>query len=531
MKRTTKIVLMVFGIVVLLMAAIYLGIGVYFSERFFPGSVVNGFDVSGKNVEEVEIMIANDVQDYTLTVVEKDDKTETLHGADMLFEYVSDGAAQDLKNTQNSFLWLKAYFQPQEYTMSTPTTYDKERLKEAMKALEAFDETKIVEPQDAYIEESDEGYKMVPEVEGNRLKEDQVFELLCQAVDSGASEVNLVENDCYKKPGKTTKNKKLNKKLTVLQKYWDLKVTYVIGDKEEVLEYSVFRDWMTLSAKNEASFSWNHIADWIAALADKYDTFGEKQTFETSLGEIVKVKSKTYGWKLDEETEAAWLLETLQTGNSETREPVWLESALARGENNDIGDTYIEIDITNQRMWFYKDGELMVDTPVVTGDSTKKYDTPVGIYCIYNKEEMAILRGADNLTGDDYNTPVDFWIPFNGGVGIHDAKWRGTFGGSQYKGNGSHGCVNTPWDKAKIIFEHTSVGTPVVVYKASVNQGSPAVAISQPVETRIIDENGEEITKEEQERREAEKKKKKQQGDDAQINDEQSSTDDVTTIE
>ena len=503
MKKTTKTALMIWGVIVLLMIAIYLGIGVYFSERFFPGSTVNGIDASGKTVAEVENMIANDVQDYTLTIIEKDDKTEQIYGADMLFEYVSDGAAQELKNTQNSFLWLKAYFKPQEYTMTTPTTYDKERLKKVMKALEAFDEKKVVKPENAYIEETEEGYVMVPEVEGNLLDEDKVYERLCQAVENGETEVDLVESDCYVKPEKTSENKKLKKKLATLQKYWKMTVTYEIGEKEETLNYQVFREWMTVTAKGEASFSWNHIADWIAALADKYDTFGKEQTFHTSLGETVKVKSETYGWKLDEETEADWLLETLKAGKSQRREPVWLEGAFARGEENDIGDTYVEIDITNQRMWFYKDGELMVDTPVVTGDATKEYDTPEGLYCIYDKEEMAILKGADNLTGKNYNTPVDFWLPFNGGIGIHDAKWRPMFGGTIYQGNGSHGCVNTPWDKAKIIFENAPVGTPVVVYKASVNQGAGAVSVSQPVENRVIDENGKEVKKEDQKQSES----------------------------
>ena len=494
-KKRGKTVLMISGILVLILVAVYLGIGLYYSERFFPGSTVNGLDASGKTVEQVENMIANRVQDYTLVIHEKEDAVEQIDGADIRFEYVSDGTVQELKNTQNSFLWVQAYFDPQEYTMTTPTTYDKEKLKEVMKGLDAFDEEKVVKPQDAYIDETSDGYVMVPEVEGNQLDEEKVYDLLCTAVDEGKTEIDLTEQGCYLKPEKTSDNKKLNKKLAALQKYWSLTVTYNIGTAQEVLDYQTFRDWMTVSGKGEVSFDWNHIADWIAQLADKYDTFGKDQTFHTSLGETVTVQSETYGWKLDEETEAAWLEKTLKAGKSEERDPQWLESAFARGEENDIGDTYVEIDITNQRMWFYKDGTLLVDTPVVTGDATKSgYETPVGLYCLYNKEYMAILRGADNLTGKSYNTPVDYWMPFNGGIGIHDAKWRGSFGGAIYQGNGSHGCVNTPWDKAQIIYNNIDIGTPIVVYKSSVNQGTGAVGVSQPAETRVINEKGEEVT-------------------------------------
>ncbi len=94
--------------------------------------------------------------------------------------------------------------------------------------------------------------------------------------------------------------------------------------------------------------------------------------FTTSLGEVVTVNHETYGWKIDEATEVDELLKILESGESTERTPVYLESARAYGaDGNDIGDTYVEIDYTNQRMWFYKDGQLLVDTPVVTGNSSK----------------------------------------------------------------------------------------------------------------------------------------------------------------
>ena len=106
-------------------------------------------------------------------------------------------------------------------------------------------------------------------------------------------------------------------------------VTYEIGDASDVLDYQTFKDWMTVDSSGNVSFDWNHIADWIGQLADKYDTFGTDETFHTSLGETVTVTSMNYGWKMDEETEAAWLDETLKSGESATRQPQWLESAMA----------------------------------------------------------------------------------------------------------------------------------------------------------------------------------------------------------
>jgi len=55
-------------------------------------------------------------------------------------------------------------------------------------------------------------------------------------------------------------------------------------------------------------------------------------------------------------------------------------------------------------------------------------------------------------------------MPFNGGVGLHDASWRSTFGGKIYVTGGSHGCINLPRSAAETIYNNISAGTPVLVY-------------------------------------------------------------------
>ena len=119
--------------------------------------------------------------------------------------------------------------------------------------------------------------------------------------------------------------------------------------------------------------------------------------------------------------------------------------------------TYIEISIAQQHMWFYENGKLLLDTDVVTGNKDSA-DTPTGTYSIESRAQDT------TLTGDGYSSFVSYWMGFYGGYGIHDASWRSSFGGDIYEGNGSHGCVNTPYDNVKIIYEHTDYGTPVYVY-------------------------------------------------------------------
>lgn len=472
MKKTGKIILGIFIIFFLAMIAIYLGVSVYFNERFFTGTVINGIDASTKTVSEVEDMIANDVQDYTLSVKLRGDKEEKISGAKIGFEYVSEGAVQELKDQQNSFMWLYAYFNPEDYTTSAKTTYDDEKLQAALKELDCFNEELVTKPENAYLKETAAGHVIEPEVEGNELDYDRTYEVVNNAVDAGETQVNLEENQCYKEPSVRQDNKNLNKQLATYNKYENMTVTYQIGERQEILDSATICSWMTVGKKGKATFDWNLMADWMSAMSDKYDTFGSSRPFLTSLGETVQVKSETYGWLMDEATEVAELEKILAEGVSTIREPVYLETARARGEN-DIGDTYVEVDYTNQRLWFYKNGELIVDTPVVTGNTAANMASPEGVFCIYNMDHLSLLKG------EDYRTPVEFWMPFSGGVGLHDAAWRSSFGGTLYQGGGSHGCINIPYDNAAKIYSLLEIGDPVVCYSAPTNLGQGATSVAQ----------------------------------------------------
>lgn len=109
-------------------------------------------------------------------------------------------------------------------------------------------------------------------------------------------------------------------------------------------------------------------------------------------------------------------------------------------------------------MYYLEEGEVRLETDVVTGCTNKGMGTPQMVCYIYNKKEDAILRG------EGYRAPVNFWVPVYGGIGIHDATWRSQFGGEIYIRDGSHGCINTPLDKMEELFGMIEVGIPVVIY-------------------------------------------------------------------
>ena len=118
--------------------------------------------------------------------------------------------------------------------------------------------------------------------------------------------------------------------------------------------------------------------------------------------------------------------------------------------------TYIKVSISKQKMWYYKNGKLKKSSSVVTG-MRNEHDTPRGNFRVMGKARKIYL------IGEDYRSFVNYWMPFYGGYGLHDATWRSYFGGDIYKYNGSHGCVNLPYSVAKYLYNHVPVGTLVKI--------------------------------------------------------------------
>ena len=199
------------------------------------------------------------------------------------------------------------------------------------------------------------------------------------------------------------------------------------------------------------------IPEFIAELAKEYDTVGSVRTFQTTGRGIITVEGGIYGNLLDQKAEIAYLTEAFARKADEVHIPAYSQMGVRQGKN-DIGNTYIEIDMEEQMMYYYLDGVLQIETPVVTGNTSRRMGTPAGVNYVYAKQTNRILRG------EGYASHVNFWMPVKGNIGIHDASWRSSYGGTIYQTNGSHGCINTPYDAMSQIYEMVEVGTPVVMY-------------------------------------------------------------------
>ena len=182
------------------------------------------------------------------------------------------------------------------------------------------------------------------------------------------------------------------------------------------------------------------------------------------------------------------LTDELNSGAVTTRQPTYsMTEYAAPDDNNGFGQNYVEADLSRQHVWVYVNGQVAYETDCVSGTMNESYYTPEGAFIILNKEQNATLLG-DKIAGKEnyytYSQPVSYWMPFTyTGCGMHDATWRGSFGGDTYITSGSHGCLNLSLDAAAQIYNLVSVKEPMIVYYSSGYTLAPAPA---PVQTEGV---------------------------------------------
>ena len=450
---------------------VYLGGAAFFSRHFLLGTTVNGINASGKTVKKTENLIANGVDGYEIKIKPREGREEKITGSEINLEPAFQGILQEELEKQNEFFWPFSFFHNSKIEMETMVSFDKENLRKFAEALEVMDKSKMRNPKDAAISEYDEkkGYEIIPETEGTTIDEERFFKSLENAVLNLRESIVLEEEGCYTEPKYTKESQKIVKLAEMMNQYAKASVTYEFGESQEILDGKTISQWILVDKDQKASLSKEKIEGYVASLADKYNTAGKSKSLASSYGSTVTVSGGDYGWKIDQEKEAAALQSHIEKGETVSKEPAYSQRANSRGAN-DYGNTYVEVNLTAQHLYYYKNSVLVLETDFVSGDNAKGWSTPAGAYGLYYKEPDRVLRG------EDYETPVSFWMPFNGGVGFHDANWRSDFGGNYYKRSGSHGCVNLPYSAAKKLYDNIEPGCAVLVYQLAGTESNKAKA-------------------------------------------------------
>lgn len=462
-KRKWKILAV--GITVLLMSVLlaYFGVAYYFRDHFLPNTIIDGEDVGGKTSEEVIAQLNGKIsRAFKVDVQGRDSNVLiSLKAEDVDLEISVQTAVEEILKGQNSFLWVNSLWSsaPVVYEAEYTMEYSPEKMQEALENTGMFSKENIIEPTDAYIGGYVSGaaeYELVEENEGSLLNEKATLDCVLSAIDHREGVVDLVEEECYELPAVRADDENLQMLLTEMNRMVATKVIYDWNGREEILDGEQIHEWISLQ-DGEVILDEEQVRGYVEEKAQEYDTYGKKRKFTTTLGVELTLRSGAYGWKTDCDAETEALIQLIREGAVTDREPEYIHTGYVKG-SNDIGDSYVEIDLTNQHLYLYIKGSIILETDFVSGNVSRGNTTPAGVFGITYKTTNAVLRGRD------YETPVSYWMPFNGNIGMHDASWRREFGGDIYLTNGSHGCVNLPKKMAKKIYDYMEKKFPVVCY-------------------------------------------------------------------
>lgn len=453
-------------------ALVAVGLGIFawkmyeYRNRFFPGTVINQIVCDDLTVEQVEELIRKKVEDYDLKIALRGNKEEIILGEQIDYRYVSDHSVEELLNSQNLFLWFTGYFKEREYTVKENIAFDKEKLQQEIQAFDCMKKEAQEEPKNAKVRFEKDRFVILDEVQGSKIKEEVFQEEAAKAVAGKQKFLDAEKADIYEKPELTKESKKLKKERDQLNELVKVCITYELPNGEKVLDGNTLRKWLVKDKegnykKDEEKFE-KKLNQFVSELAEEVDTVGKPRPFHTTSGLDVEVTGGSYGWKINQKKERETLKEDIKRQENVSRKPKY-SSEEKYTKNHGLGTTYIEVNLTEQHLYYYQKGKVVLDSPFVSGTMIRSRFTPPGVYFLSYKQRNRVLRGEKKPDGTyTYESPVSYWMPFNGGIGLHDATWRYRFGKDYYRYGGSHGCINLPLEKAGQIYRMIDKDTPIV---------------------------------------------------------------------
>ncbi|WP_071130846.1 L,D-transpeptidase family protein [Enterococcus timonensis] len=458
-KKKKKTLLFTLLIALGLIVAAY-GYGVFhYQNRFLPNTSVKSQEIGNEEIATANEQIKKSIPTELFTFTENGQTFKTVTLADLGKTPDFTSELNKLMKKQNAWSFPLAFFQNHSTSVGDLTATDEE--------LAAYVETVTPEftalnegrtdTTDATLVFADGTFTIQPEVQGTKIDTTKILTDFTTSIKDGQTTLEMA--DYTTKPTVTKDDTTLQTQLASAEKIAGISANYTINENSFTIPTETIQSWLTFS-DGAVNLDQEKVKSYLQNIATQYNTSSVPYTFNSTKRGQVSVPAGSYGWSIQVETETQALTEAILTGEDFTRTPVVKGSGSATGAR--VGNTYIEVDMQNQHMWFYKDGALVLETDVVTGKPTSA--TPAGLFYIWNKESPSVLRGA-NGDGTNYETPVNYWMPIDWtGVGIHDSSWQPTYGGDWYLAHGSHGCINTPPDVMKKLYEAVSSDTPVLVF-------------------------------------------------------------------
>ncbi|MGL4849630.1 MAG: L,D-transpeptidase family protein [Clostridium sp.] len=455
-KKSKKKLYIGMGIVGTLVLGGYLGGSFYYNDKFLARVEINNISVEANTVSEAKEKLNNSVENYELIIREKG-KVEKIKGTDINLQFDGEEELKKMMENQNPLFWISGYLNPIDKVLDNAVTYDEQNLNKKIDGLQILKKENRVKAKDASFKYNGEGFEIIDEVKGNEIDKEKLVKEIKNAIKNGQEELDIEKLDIYKSPKYTKDSKEVKEAKEELDKMMNVQISYTYGGKTLELDKKTLGDAISVDKNMKPMVKEDVILEYTKSLENTFETAGRNRKFKNSYGNEITIGGGNFGYIVDRKETQKEILNGIKNIKNINKEPIFKQTGNV-GSGNDIGNSYVEISLDNQHIWYYKNGKLLTEGKIVTGNLSRGWGTPAGVYKLTYKQLDAVLRG------EDYATPVKFWMPFNGGIGLHDATWRGEFGGSIYRTNGSHGCVNLPYNVAQTIYNNIDGSMPIILY-------------------------------------------------------------------
>lgn len=443
----------------LFILTIYIGGIIYFNNFFLPNTYTGPVNISQMTLAKAKDKVMAELSQSKMYFEEGDQGIGSLSLDDLDIQ-IKDLALLDqaLKN-QPTLGWPAYLINKQSIDLTESLSVSDEIIDRLLISLGVDNEKREHTRDMSYTKEEDGSLRFNPELYGDYVDPARFEGYLLEQIGHGKLQTNL--KDIYDVPKKTMESEGFEAYAEEVNGIVNTKITLKIEDHEITIPREEIESWLTIDSEGNAYIDSELIADYIYRLNMEYATLYNPFAFNSTYQGEVTVQPGIFGWYIDSEKEQELIIEALHNHEDQVREATIEGSGY--GEVNSIGDSYVEVDLTYQMMFIYHDGQLMLETPIVSGITGA--ETVPGAYQIWNMQRDAVLFGNNNLTGLDYETPVDYWIAFDyNAQGIHDAPWQSAFGGNIWTYAGSLGCINTPPAVMPTVFELCYIGMPVMIF-------------------------------------------------------------------
>lgn len=448
------------GLSVLGLGVAYLGGIGYYSDRFTPNTKFLTVDVGNMTLSEANEQVAKEISNQEFSLVENGKEVAKVKIADLNPVYNTQAELEKVYYSQNPNVWLESLITntvSAEGTISDVIDLDTQAVADNINATNEREAAK-----DAVIEFSKEqGYYPVEGETGTLVDPKLLETVIVEQINNGQDKVEVEK--AYDQPEILVESEEIQKTLTAINDVVNTDLTIEIAGDNIKMDSAKIQDWLYFDGNNKMVLDQEAVSAYLTELNEQYSTFGKNRKFQSTMQGMVDVPPGILGWGINIEEATTGLSNAILSGENGTHKLATYSTGGDAGAENDIGNSYVEIDLTNQLMFLYDKGELILQTEIVSGQPGA--ETVPGANAVNEMLQHTNLKGYNQFYKVEYSTPVDYWIRFDDQAqGIHDASWQGAFGGGTHLYSGSLGCINTPYGAVSTIYDYVNIGTPVIVF-------------------------------------------------------------------